>query len=747
MLEKHKPDQKYKYKYEYKDPYDIHKGFNVFAEIDKFEEMSAKLLSGELHEEKFKSFRLTYGIYGVRGYGEGMHMVRVKIPQGLLNSEQLRVLGNIVERYAGSGVGHITTRHDCQIHFVKLKDIPDVMRTLARGGLTTREACGNTVRNVTASPLSGICPDEIFDVHPYSMYTTRYFLRHPLTSTLPRKFKFGFSECEMDHAMVRLNDVGCVAQKRTTNGREELGFRVYVGGGLGPYPMMAQLFTNFIPVEDFYPLSEAIIRVFHRFGERRNRNRARMKFLIAKIGMEEFKNLVLDEFKRTKLHKNVSEDLLRYVERFPKAGPPMKDGEANSTADKIKIKIKGDEDFKVWYEKDVFKQKQEGYYAVYVRVPLGNLTPSHFRAIADISDKYAYAHVRFTQRQDVLIPWVKEENLHNVFYSLKTVGLIKKILGEIVACPGAYSCRLAVTHSYNLAEAIADRITDLHNIRVNISGCPNSCGQHHLADIGFYGASVKGVNGKDVVSPHYVLLLGGYAYQQKDYVAQPIMKIPAKNIPEAVSKLVDLWKKEKKDGEIFTEFIQRIGKQRVERILAPFANLPSKEENEDYYKDWGQTQPFKMEAASRGECAGSLIDVIAINIFEGLRYVYEAEEILSEGNYKGAIKKSIDAVVSCARALLYLEGVEYQDYREILKELEKKTIAKCYISRDFSGVLSRVEEWYGILDNGMKNIDSLALECLRYAEEFTRACDEAFSRLSPKLKIKALANCQEDENF
>ena len=373
---------------------DINKGSDTSKEIEEYEEIIKKLFKGEIHPERFKSHRLLFGTYGVRHYGEGTHMQRIKVPSGFITSEQIRTIADVTEKFAGSGHGHLTTRQDIQLHYVKLENVPDLLRMLAKVGITTREACGNTVRNVTSSHLSGICPDEIFDTLPYALYTTRYFLRHPLTSTLPRKFKITFSECENDHAMVKIHDIGCVAQIRK-NGKDIYGFKVYVGGGLGAIPFYAKPIADFVPVDEFYPLAEAIIRVFHEYGteERKNRNKARIKFLVARIGFDKFRKLVISEFERLKRLKPVKEDLQGYLQGFPKPAPAKngrEGGEENTKRLKNPIHKPNpnDELYNVFLQKYTFRQKQNGYFGAYVKPPIGNLKPSEFRFVADLCELY-----------------------------------------------------------------------------------------------------------------------------------------------------------------------------------------------------------------------------------------------------------------------------------------------------------------------------------------------------------------------
>jgi len=715
---------------------DLNRDTDVAKELDVYEDVIKRLHQGEIHPERFKSYRLLFGTYGVRHYSEGTHMIRIKVPSGFITSEQLRTIADVVERFAGSGHGHLTTRQDIQLHFVKIDDVPSMLRMLADVGLTTREACGNTVRNITASYLSGICPDEIFDPLPYALYTTRYFLRHPLTSTLPRKFKIAFSECENDHAMVKIHDLGCVSQIRQ-NGKDIYGFKVFVGGGLGAIPFYAKPIVDFVPVDEFYPLAEAIIRIFHEYGteERKNRNKARIKFLVARLGFDKFKELVISEFERLKRLNPVGEDLERYLQNFPKPAPAMngrEDGEVNSRrlSDPVHKPNKDDELYRLFLQKYTFKQKQDGYYGAYVKPPIGNVKPDKFRFIADLCDLYGAGYLRITPHQKVLIPWVSEEFLNDIYTELKNnefVGGINEPMREIVSCPGAFSCKLAITHPYNLAEYIGERTNDLEGLRVNISGCPNSCGQHHVGDIGFYGASSK-VGGK--LAPHYVVMVGGNPFKQMEKYGQVIGKVPAKNAHLFVGAVVDFWKENRQNGEEFFEFVERLGLDSFRRLLASFAKADPNDPG--IFAEPGIDKEFKMEAEIRGECAGSLLDVMAINLFDALRNTYEAEDDMKEENWGEVRRKCLDSILKCSKMYVFLDGIESEIEQEILMEFTRRIAPRDWLCHNWSDLRERYLGWKKSEDS-----KTVSENILSYTKEFVKDCDKAFVRLQPDLKIQA----------
>jgi sulfite reductase beta subunit-like hemoprotein len=725
-------------------------GFDVWKEIDEYEEIIRKFFREEIHPDRFKSYRLNFGTYGVRHHPEGMHMQRIKIPSGFIFSEQLRVIADVVEKYAGSGHGHLTTRQDIQLHYVKLENVPDLLRKLSKVGITTREACGNTVRNITSSYLSGICPHEIFDVLPYAIYCTRYFLRHPLTSTLPRKFKIAFSECEKDEALVRIHDIGAVAQI-IKNGKEQRGFKVYVGGGLGPVPVEAKLLADFVKDYELYPLIESVIYVFHKYGteERKFRNKARLKFLIARIGFEKFKDLVIQEFERLKkVREEIKDELIQYVENFPLPAP-TKTGREDGPQNEKRLKQPktkpnfSDPKFKFFFEKYTFKQKQNGYFGVYVKPPLGNLKPNEFRAIADLAELYGAGYVRITPGQKILIPWVEEKFLYDIYIELSEKGFINgkvpESAREIVSCPGAFSCKLAVTHPYNLAEYIGENVEDLGGLRIHISGCPNSCGQHHIGDIGFYGASAK-VDGK--IAPYYIVLMGGYGFEQKAKFGEVIGRIPAKTAPFFVKEVVELWKKERKDGEKFYEFVERIGEEKFKEILAKHSKVsPS---DPDVFREPGISDEFKMEAEARGECAGSLIDLMAVNLFDSFRNIYDIKvEEKVYGVKRDSIKEKIlDSIMKCAKMYDYLEGEEPQEEEKILNIFVERILPKRWFCSDWSDLK---QKYYEIKSEDFEKISEEKIrEFIKYATDFVKDAEKAFVRLKPNLKIQECLRQKEE---
>lgn len=568
------------------------------SEIDRFVEEVDKLERGEITSEDFQRFRLENGIYGIRGATD-LHMIRVKIPLGILNPEQLERMADAAERYAPKKIGHITTRQDIQFHEVKRREVGDFLRIIADSGLTTREACGNTVRNVTACPYAGVSPDESFDVTPYAEAVTAYFLRNPLNQNLPRKFKFAFEGCREDHARTPIHDLGAVAVTQTADGREVKGFRVYVGGGLGAFPRSAQLVEPFTPADLLLPTAEAVMRLFDRLGERKDRNRARIKFVVEKLGMEEFRKLILAERKAViATGSGLSARKIEEREEAPPAGiSPGKD-------------FSVDPQFEAWKKTNLFAQKQKGYYSVHVRCPLGDIDVAGMRAVADLGRRYCGGRLRTTISQNLLLRWVHESVLGSVYDGLKKAGLAAggaERFIDVTRCPGADTCNIAVTKSRGLAAELdklfrngLSSVSDLKDTTIKISGCPNSCGQHHIATLGFFG-SARNIEGHLV--PHYQMMIGGRTDEEKADFGKNFLKVPARRVPELVKKFIEIYRAERAgEAETLAAYINRVGAEALKSRLAEFTKLPSYSSAPDSFMDWGDDAAFNLKAG-KGECA------------------------------------------------------------------------------------------------------------------------------------------------
>src|SRR5574337_46088 len=539
-------------------------------EIDTFDQFVHRFWNGEILPDEFKRFRLQNGIYGQRQEGE--QMFRIKIPWGGLSAAQLELLAELAAK-TQKGVGHVTTRQNIQLHFIKLDQVAGLMRSLASVGLTTREACGNTVRNVTIGHCAGVCPQELFDVTPYAATIARFLLRNPMNQNLPRKFKIAFSGCPDDLGLSPMQDIGARAALRSTAGKEERGFQLYVGGGLGPLPRLAELLEEFTPADRLLLTVAAIVRVFDRLGNRDDRHKARMKFVLNKLGIEAFRTLVFQE--RTGLESTMAGQF-----------PPLVTWEKVplQRASSVAAGSSGEPDgpaYGRWRATNVLQQKQVGYTMVYIRLELGDITSAQLRTLAFAAREFGDGTVRSTNQQNFARRWISSDRLPALYRVLSAVGLAApsaERLADVTACPGADTCQLGITSSRGLGAALGalcdDELKDLADetgIRIKISACPNSCGQHHLADIGLYGGAKK-FNGQQV--PTYEMLLGARLTPGQASYAKPVARIPAKNVPGAVEAVLRLYQKERQDGESFTSFLGRYGLESVKTVVAPFTDLP-----------------------------------------------------------------------------------------------------------------------------------------------------------------------------
>ncbi|MBI1884681.1 MAG: nitrite/sulfite reductase [Chlamydiae bacterium] len=575
----------------------------VEAEIQRFEREIALLQSGQSLPEDFQRFRLENGIYGIRGFPE-LHMIRVKIPYGNLTAEQTEVLADIADKYTPGKVGHVTTRQNVQYHYVKRPDVPVIMRRLAECGLTTREACGNTVRTVTACPYSGISAREVFDVAPYANLISQYLLRNPLNQTMPRKFKIAFEGCPEDHARVPIHDLGFVAKMKGVNGKNVKGFQVYIGGGLGATPRSPMLLEEFTPEELFIPTVEAVIRTYDRHGNRKDRARARIKFLVKDWGEEEFRKRILDERKTAYLTQSGKALLAKaqiYEEKAPEVEIPK--GYPILTT----VESAG---YERWRSTNIFKQKQAGFVGVIIRCPLGDITVPQLRKAAQIARKYCGGRLRILISQNIILRWIPEKVLPWVYKELSDAGIglhSAERVADITRCPGADTCQIAITHSRGLAANLTPLFNNglgseeaLQDVKIKISGCFNSCGQHHIADIGFYGMG-KRVGDREV--PHYQMLLGGGTQEGLAYFGSAIAMIPAKRVKEAVDKILKFFLAQKNPNESFKDFIKRQGIPKFKEMVQEFQQIPAFDVAPEYYEDLGdEGKAFKMEVG-KGECA------------------------------------------------------------------------------------------------------------------------------------------------
>jgi sulfite reductase beta subunit-like hemoprotein len=570
------------------------------AEVELFESNIKALRAGKLDPNEFKKYRLNNGVYGIRNETD-LHMIRIKCPHGDLTADQLEAVADITEKYTRLKMAHVTTRQAIQVHHIHLDNMVECLRIINECGLTSREACGNTVRNVTMSPYAGLLPDEAFDVTPYAKAMFEHFLRNPAYQNFPRKFKIAFyGGGKLDIAYTAIHDIGYVAKTRVVDGKVEKGFQVYLGGGLGATPHIAILLEEFTPLSDFFPTADAVAHIFDRHGDRKDKFHARLKFVVKKFGDEEFRKMVKEERMAVRATRPGS-IAYKLPDEKPITPPVLKES--------IPANGKAVDGFELWRRTNVVAQKQDGYSAVIVVTPLGDTTVPQMRTLAAISRKYNNGWLRTMVQQNYFLPFIKNEHLTALYAELKAAGLGTAgalRLSDVTRCPGADTCQIAVTKSRGLAGAVLELFNnglaqdmDMSDLHIKISGCTNSCGQHHIGNIGFFGTYRK-VNGKEV--PHYQLLIGGDVYEGGGKFGQPITAVPAKRAPEVVKHLVGLYKKEKQGTERFVQTMERLGRDRLKTEVEPFRALPPYEQNPEMYFEWGEHADFKAEIG-QGECA------------------------------------------------------------------------------------------------------------------------------------------------
>jgi sulfite reductase (ferredoxin) len=657
-------------------------------EIDIYETQMELRKLGKIDEKLFAETRLRRGAYGQRydnaqrfdGFQtqhlkyphdltkgpdtawDAPGMQRIKIPFGGLHPRQLEVLADCAEEYS-DGILHITTRQDFQLHFVHIEDTPSLMRRLAAVGITTREACGNSVRNVTACPLSGICRTEAFDVTPYAKALTYFLLGHPDTQDFGRKFKPAFSGCEDEACgLVYMHDFGAVAKVEN----DQRGFKVFVGGGLGAVPYQAKVFADFLPVEELLSTAQAIARVFARLGEKQNRARARIKFLVDKLGIEEFKRLVAEE--RQTLPADPRWTQFPAVEDKPLQPARPLNGHRPAG-------------FDAWLATNVYRQRQAGYATVTVACPLGDITATQARQLADLVRRYSGDNVRTSVEQNLLIRWVSEADLPALFTDLKQIGLGEHGAGTILdmtACPGTDTCKLGIASSRGLARELRARLAGqfltmdaaVKGLKIKMSGCFNSCGQHHLADIGFYGNS-RTINNRKV--PHFQVLFGGQWEHNAGTYGLAIGSVPAKNVPKVVERITTRFLRERQGDEGFQAFITRLGKAESRKMIEDLMVVPPYEKDPDFYSDWGDPREFSMGDIGMGECAGEVISALQFELGAAERLNFEAQLAHEAGQYAEADRLAYDSMLQAAHGLIHEQWLDCpRDPATIVKEFKAR---------------------------------------------------------------------------
>lgn len=728
-------------------------------EIDIFEEEIALRKQGKIDEKVFAETRLRRGTYGQR-YDNGQRhdgrvtrkleypsgevtkgpntlwdapgMQRIKIPFGGLNAAQLETIADVAEEYS-DGIAHVTTRQDFQLHFVHIDDTPSLMRRLAAVGITTREACGNSIRNVTACPLAGVCRTQTFDVTPYAKALAYFLLGHPDCQDFGRKFKIAFSGCRDEACgLVRMHDMGAIAVTREVNGELKRGFELYVGGGLGTVPYQAKLFDEFLPEEELLPIAQAISRVYARLGEKQNRNRARIKFLVNKLGIEEFKRLVLEE-RATLPHDDRWTSYLHDVATYEET--PLKPPGL--------LQIDGTEpdDFVRWRETNVYEQRQPGYVTVTVALPLGDISAKQLRKLANIARTYVKETVRTTVEQNFVLRWVSATDLPALYEELKSVGLNQPGAGTIVditACPGTDTCKLGIASSRGLAGELRTRLVAraasldraVRDLKIKISGCFNSCGQHHIADLGFYGVSR---NKNNYTVPHFQVVLGGQWTQNAGSYGLAIGAVPSKRIPEAVERITTRYLTQRQGNETFQAFIQRIGKAECKKLLEDLTEVPPHDQEPALYTDWGDAREFTIGDMGVGECAGEVVSPIDFALAACEREVFEAQLFLERKELEQAVRRAYESMVHGAAALLRHKRVLYRDDPDaIVQEFrthfyDTKLFFDPFAQGKFAQYFFRAHEVVG--SNGRRPDEEFAHQLVEEAQLFLEACHSCYGRM------------------
>ena len=598
-------------------------------------------------------------------------MERIKLPYGGLTPKQMNLLADLSEEYS-DGISHITTRQDIQFHFVHIEDTPAMFRRLAAVGITTKEACGNSIRNVTACPYVGVCPDESFNSNPHADAIFRYLLGHPDVQDFGRKFKIAVSGCK-DHpcALTTMHDLGIIAKTQNIDDEKQNGFEVWVGGGLGAIPHKAQLLSEFTSEKEILALIQAVCRIYARYGEKKIRNRARIKFLVADWGIEKFTREVMKE--KDKLPKDIRWiSFLKNVGNFEEKPLIEKPGHFPKAKEV---------DFKMWLQHNVRQQKQSGYNVVTIVCPLGDLTAYQMRRVADLIEKYTRGDARTTVDQNLVIRWVANQDLVAIHRGLKSIYLsepFNQSLVDVTACPGTDTCKLGISSSRGLASKLRRQLaakaiemdTSVGNLKIKISGCFNSCAQQHLADIGFFGTNRK-VGG--YVVPHFQMLLGGKTEHNGGEYGINVMSVPSKAVPKVIEHLIKLYLKEKKKDESFRSYIERVGKVHVKQSLIYLTKVPAYDQDSSYYVDWSDVREYSIADKGIGECAGEIVGLADFGLQTAEREVFEAQVKLDEKNFTASAKKSYHSMLIAAQALIkHFNPDISNDSEEVMREFKSK---------------------------------------------------------------------------
>ncbi len=670
---------------------------NYERDINNFELDIVLKKQGKIEAKLFAETRLRMGAYGqrydngkrhdgkqdrpipfpqkmVKGPGtdwDAPGMERIKLPFGGLNAEQMDVFADLSEEYS-DGISHITTRQDIQLHYIHIENTPAMFRRLAAVNITTREACGNSVRNITADPLAGVSQYEVFDVTPYAHALFEFLLGHPDVQDFGRKLKIALSgDMNNSGGLVFMHDVGFVARMIDRDGKQIRGFDVYVGGGLGAVPYKAKLLAEAVTEEEILPITQATCRIFARYGEKKKRHRARIKFLVAQWGIEKFREEVKAEREKLTFDPRWNtylKDLNRLDEK------PLK-------APGGEIAIQGDAEYVEWLRTNVIKQKQKGYVAVEIACPLGDITANQMRELAQLAREFVAGTVRTTVEQNLMYRWLSTNDLPAFYQRIKAIGLGQAGAGciiDVTACPGTDTCKLGISSSRGLAVVLRNNLQakffqmdqSVRDLKIKVSGCFNSCGQQHVADIGFYGIS-RNVNG--FVVPHFQVVLGGKWAENGSEYGLPIGGLPSKSVPLAVDRLTDMYLSERQTNEGFRAFVQRTGKSAIMKRLQDLTSVPAYDFDKSYYVDWGDVREYSVRDKGIGECAGEIVTLTDFALKTADREYFEASEKFDANDLVGTAELAYQSMKHAAQGLIKFYNIDIsEDPDQVMQEFRER---------------------------------------------------------------------------
>jgi len=705
---------------------------DIGPELDHYEAQIQSYRQNELDETKMQKFRLHFGTYAQRQ--EGVQMQRIKIPGGFLRSDQLTRLADAADRF-GSGFIHFTTREDAQIYYVKLEEVPSLLRFLAAAGITSREACGNTVRNITSCYRAGTAADEAFNVLPYARALFRFLVRNKWNQNLGRKFKIAFEGCSEDHSRLRIHDIGLWAVMRVREGVTELGFRVYLGGGLGAAPHLAHLYAEFLPVSELFNFTAAALRLFDRYGERKARMKARMKFLIETMGWEKFREAL--DAERVLVGPIPQGEYFESLDTPDLVGPRV---ETNGNSLNVLSGTIADQNFIAWAHDSVIAHSNPAFRGVHVRIKLGDLTAARARELAKIAERFSADQLRISVEQNIYLPWVRQEELSNLYSALCSVGLSDPGVGtisDVTACPGSDTCRLGIASAKGLGSALDDafnsslskNVAAVGPLKIKISGCPNGCAQHAIANIGFYSAALSH---EDHVVPAHFITVGGQAQGQETQFGLLLGKFPAKNCVKVTEALLTHFEVEKEPDETFNSFVRRVGITRLRELTAPLQNVPSFQDDPAFYEDYGHDhERFAVRKGIKGECAGSTV-AEKIPVLETAQdWLAQTTAYIYHKEYSHAVIAAYEAAAAGARIPLYQRLVDPFTSDEAFWEFENLLVLTGETKGQWQSISSNFER---LRSNGLTAPgEEVAREILNEATRFV----DYVSRLESKVAVNA----------